>query len=163
MSNQTHYQTLGVNQSATSDEIKKAYRKMARQYHPDVNKSANAEEKMKAVNSAYDVLSDPQKRADYDRFVQYGQQPYQSGYQQPGSSYYQQDNYQQYSQSFQSMDDLLSFLFAQQYRQQQGNQQQYQQYQYRRPVQPSFFGKVIQLFYMYLLLRIIWWFFLPFL
>lgn len=63
-----YYEVLGVAKGADAEEIKKAYRKLARQYHPDVNKAADAEEKFKEVKEAYDVLSEPQKRAQYDRF-----------------------------------------------------------------------------------------------
>jgi len=59
---------LGVSPDATADEIKKAYRKLARKYHPDVNKSPEAEEKFKEINAAYEILSDPQKRKQYDQF-----------------------------------------------------------------------------------------------
>ena len=62
------YDTLGVSESASESEIKKAYRKLARQYHPDVNKSPEAEEKFKEINAAYEVLSDKEKKAQYDRF-----------------------------------------------------------------------------------------------
>ena len=62
------YETLEINESATADEIKKAYRKLARKYHPDVNKEASAEEKFKEINAAYEVLSDPQKKQQYDQF-----------------------------------------------------------------------------------------------
>jgi len=61
------YEVLGVSRDATDDEIKKAFRKQARKLHPDVNKSPNAEEEFKELNEAYDVLSDPNKRAYYDR------------------------------------------------------------------------------------------------
>jgi molecular chaperone DnaJ len=61
-----HYQTLGVTKGANSDEIKKAYRKLARELHPDVNPDPHTQEKFKEVTEAYDVLSDPQKRQSYD-------------------------------------------------------------------------------------------------
>ena len=65
------YETLGINSSASSAEIKKSYRRLARKYHPDINKDAGAEEKFKEINAAYEILSDEKKRAQYD---QYGDQ-----------------------------------------------------------------------------------------
>ena len=59
---------LGINKNATDDEIKKAYKVMAKKYHPDLNKTPEAAEKMKEINAAYDVLKDPEKRARYDQF-----------------------------------------------------------------------------------------------
>jgi DnaJ-class molecular chaperone len=68
MANEDYYKILGISKTATADEIKKAYRKMALQYHPDRNKGKEAEEKFKEVNQAYEVLSDPSKRQTYDQF-----------------------------------------------------------------------------------------------
>lgn len=63
-----YYQILGVSRNVSKDEIKKAYRKLARKYHPDVSKEANAEAKFKEVGEAYEALKDPEKRAQYDQF-----------------------------------------------------------------------------------------------
>jgi len=63
-----YYETLGVPRDASQDDIKKAFRDLARKYHPDVNKAADAEEKFKEINEAYGILSDVEKRAAYDRY-----------------------------------------------------------------------------------------------
>ena len=62
------YEILGVPRTATQDEIQQAYRKLARQHHPDVNKDPGAEDRFKEISEAYDVLSDPQTRRRYDAF-----------------------------------------------------------------------------------------------
>jgi curved DNA-binding protein len=70
-----YYETLGVEPGAGEAEIKSAYRRLARKYHPDVSKEAGAEEKFKAVNEAYEALRDPQKRAAYDQLRARGYRP----------------------------------------------------------------------------------------
>jgi len=62
------YETLGVSENASADEIKKAYRKLARKYHPDVNKDSEAIDKFKEINAAYEVLSDKKKKDEYDMY-----------------------------------------------------------------------------------------------
>jgi len=64
-----YYKALGLERAASEDEVRKAYRKLARKYHPDVSKEADAEARMREVNEAYDVLRDPEKRAAYDQLA----------------------------------------------------------------------------------------------
>jgi len=93
------YDILEVPQSASQSEVKKAYRKLARQYHPDINKSPNAEEKFKEINGAYEILSDEKKRSQYD---------------QHGDSMFGNQNFSDYSRTHQNMDfeDLFSQMFG---------------------------------------------------
>src|SRR4051795_7877931 len=79
-----YYKILGVSKKASQEDIKKAYRKLARQYHPDTNSEAGAEERFKAISEAYDVIGDPEKRKKYDRggSVFSGGNPFGAG--QPG-------------------------------------------------------------------------------
>ncbi len=90
-----YYEVLGVSKSASADEIKKAYRKLALEWHPDRNKATNANEKFKEINEAYAVLSDAQKKSTYDQFGHSafqpgmgggapGQGPFGGGFQQQG-------------------------------------------------------------------------------
>lgn len=62
------YETLGVSENATHSEIKKAYRQLAKKYHPDINKTQEAEEKFKEINAAYEVLGDEEKKSQYDQY-----------------------------------------------------------------------------------------------
>lgn len=76
MNKKDYYEILNVNKNATDEEIKRSFRKLAKQYHPDINKEAGAEEKFKEIGEAYAVLSDPNKRAQYDQF---GHAAFQNG------------------------------------------------------------------------------------
>ena len=78
MANSDYYQVLGVSRDASDSEIKKAYRKLAIQYHPDKNPGdKEAEEKFKEISAAFDILKDPEKRAKYDQF---GHDAFRGGY-----------------------------------------------------------------------------------
>lgn len=68
MAEKDYYDILGVSKDASDDEIKHAYRKLSKKWHPDINKAPNAEAKFKEINEAYETLSDPQKRANYDQY-----------------------------------------------------------------------------------------------
>ncbi|MFM6958903.1 MAG: DnaJ C-terminal domain-containing protein [Acinetobacter sp.] len=91
-----YYEELGVSRDASADEIKKAYRKLARKYHPDISKETDAEAKMQAINVAYDTLSNPEKKAEYDQMLDHPQgfsnfgQGNQSGF--DGSQFYRQSS-----------------------------------------------------------------------
>jgi molecular chaperone DnaJ len=74
MPKRDYYETLGVSRNASTDEIKKVFRTLARKFHPDVNKEPGAESKFKEINEAYSILSDNQRRAQYDRFGHAGPQ-----------------------------------------------------------------------------------------
>lgn len=102
--NQDYYDILGVSKDASQQEIKKAYRKLAKKYHPDLNDSPEAEQKYKEVNEAFEVLSDDQKRQQYDRFGSAGM---------GGNGGFGQGNYQSYSSGgFGGFEDIFNDMFG---------------------------------------------------
>ena len=101
MEKKDYYEVLGVDKNATDDEIKRAFRKLAKKYHPDVNKEPGAEEKFKEIGEAYSVLSDPSKRSQYDQF---GHAAFQNG----GGA----GGFQGFDFSDVGLDDILNDLFG---------------------------------------------------
>ena len=95
------YETLGVSKSASADEVKKAYRRLARKYHPDINKEASAEDKFKEINAAYEILSDAKKRGQYDQY---------------GDSMFGGQNFHDFASSQQTqnvdLDEILQSIFG---------------------------------------------------
>jgi len=93
------YDTLDIAQEASAEEIKKAYRRLARKYHPDINKDAGAEEKFKEINAAYEILSDEQKRRQYDQY---------------GDNMFGGQNFHDFahSQGGANLDDILRSIFG---------------------------------------------------
>lgn len=94
MEKRDYYEVLGLQKGASEAEIKKAYRQMAKKYHPDVNKEADAEAKFKEINEAYEVLSDPQKKANYDQFGHAGMDGFTA------EDFYQNVNFEDIFQGF---------------------------------------------------------------
>ena len=103
MNKKDYYEVLGVSKNATDEEIKRAFRKLAKQYHPDVNKEAGASEKFKEIGEAYAVLSDSNKRKQYDQF---GHAAFQNG----GSS--NAGGFSGFDASDINLDDILNDLFG---------------------------------------------------
>ncbi len=107
-----HYEILGVSRDATADQIKKAYRKLARKYHPDVSKEADAESRMQEVNVAYDTLSNEEKKKEYDfqldhpeGFSNYGQSAGAGGF--DNAQFYRQHTGQGNASDFSGFEDLF--------------------------------------------------------
>jgi len=98
MTQRDYYEVLGVERNASNDDLKAAFRRLARQYHPDVNKSPDAEERFKEINEAYAVLSDADRRAAYDRFGH-------AGVKGPGGA-------QDFTVDFSDFADIFSDLFG---------------------------------------------------
>ena len=111
-----YYEILGIDQSADSDTIKKAYRKLVKKYHPDSNAGdAKAEERFKEVTEAYNILSDPEKRKLYDRFGHAAFQDTQAGYRENAGSWNNSDSgggYREYHFEGDDMDDILKNIFG---------------------------------------------------
>ncbi len=97
MNGKSLYETLGIDKNATNEDIKKAYRRLARQYHPDINKEPGAEEKFKEINAAYEILSDENKRKQYDTY---------------GDSMFGGQNFGDFSRAnMNDLNDILSQIF----------------------------------------------------
>lgn len=103
-----YYAILGVSSQTSVDEIKKAYRKLARKYHPDVSKLPEAESKFKEINEAWEVLQDPKKRAQYDQVRAGGWRPHQGFDQSMGSDYFSGDHPEDFT--FQTEGDFSDFF-----------------------------------------------------
>lgn len=102
MNKKDYYEVLGVSKNATDEEIKRAFRKLAKEYHPDVNKEPGAEEKFKEIGEAYAILSDPAKRKQYDQF---GHAAFQNG---GGTS----SGFENFDFGSINLDDILNDLFG---------------------------------------------------
>lgn len=108
-----YYKILGVTEQADASTIKASYRKLARKYHPDVSKEANAEQQFKEVGEAYTVLKDPEKRAEYDALRKQGSQRADGGFQPPPDWQSSHSGQRSYSQSSDSdFSDFFDSIFG---------------------------------------------------
>lgn len=115
-----YYQIMGLEREASAEDIKRAYRKLARKYHPDVSKEANAEAKFKELGEAYEVLKDPEKRAKYDRYGQYWKEQGQQGYGAQAGG--QQQYYRHFDEAEMSgFEDFLNSIFKERFHQEQAS------------------------------------------
>jgi curved DNA-binding protein len=106
-----YYDTLGLKRGASAEEVKRAYRKLARKYHPDVSKERNAESKFKDVQEAYEVLKDPEKRATYDRLGR-DYRPGQQFRPPPGWEHFGPSGSHRFSSDLNGFSDFFSSLFG---------------------------------------------------
>ena len=108
MAKRDYYEVLGVSKSASAAEIKKAYRKLSKQYHPDINKEPGAEDKFKELTEAYEVLSDDTKKAQYDQF---GHAAFEGGAGQGGFGGFG-GGFSGFSGGFDDLGDIFSSFFG---------------------------------------------------
>ena len=108
MAKRDYYEVLGVSKSASAAEIKKAYRKLSKQYHPDINKEPGAEDKFKEISEAYEVLSDDTKKAQYDQF---GHAAFEGGAGQGGFGGFG-GGFSGFSGGFDDLGDIFSSFFG---------------------------------------------------
>lgn len=106
-----YYDVLGINKNSNSDEIKMAYRKLAKKYHPDVSKEKNAESKFKEIGEAYEILSDPNKKRIYDQFghTNFDYQNVNNNFN--SSDIFNNNNFNDFSSSFSGFSDIFEQFF----------------------------------------------------
>lgn len=112
-----YYKIMGLERNASPEDIKRAYRKLARKYHPDVSKEADAETKFKELGEAYEVLKDSEKRTNYDKYGQYWKEQGQG----PGYNPHNQQQYRQHTQQedMSGFEDFLNSIFRERFHQDQ--------------------------------------------
>ncbi len=110
MANKDYYQILGVNKDADADEIKSAYRRLAKKYHPDLNKAPDAADKFKEINEAYEVLGDEKKRANYDKYGSADGPQFTSGASGGFGDFFGGQGFS--SQGFDGFSDIFSDIFS---------------------------------------------------
>ncbi|QEA32906.1 molecular chaperone DnaJ [Leuconostoc carnosum] len=138
MNNTEYYERLGVDKNATQDEIKKAYRKLSKKYHPDLNHEAGAEEKYKEVQEAFETLGEEQKRAQYDQFGPAGANGGFGG--QGGFGGYQQGQQGGFG-DFSDLGDIFSQMFGGGFDPNRPRKGQDLQYRMRLNFEEAIFGK----------------------
>ncbi|WP_439425909.1 DnaJ C-terminal domain-containing protein [Oenococcus alcoholitolerans] len=143
MDNEEYYKILGLDKNASQDDIKHAYRRLSKKYHPDINHEPGAEDKYKQVQEAYETLGDPQKRAAYDQYGKAGASGAQNGF----GGFSQQGGFNFNGQDFGDFGDIFGQMFGQAFNPNAPHKGRDLQYRINLTFEEAVFGKETEISY----------------